>query len=366
MELSELLTYNDYGTGAYAGSRRLPQGYVRAAELFAAGERIAVYAAGECREFGVEEDTILTVGPDGRVERHRQSEFERKYRFYPGWPYRFGGAQEPDAPEKSGSPRCVPEGAGLPGGMRGDPVAVGLEAEPGKAVPLFLYAHVCVPADGEGRPGGRRAVIFDLDGTLTDTLEDLKEATNAALAFGGMPLCTLEQVRMYLGNGIRNLMRRAVPDGDANPRFEEVFAFFREYYGRHCLENTAPYKYIVYLLRELRAQQVPMAIVSNKVDSAVKELNRMFFADEIEVALGETEGMARKPEPDMVNHALAELGVPAEQAVYVGDSDVDIRTAANAKLPCISVTWGFRDEAFLREHGAQILIQTPLELLYLI
>jgi phosphoglycolate phosphatase len=211
-----------------------------------------------------------------------------------------------------------------------------------------------------------KAVIFDLDGTLLDTLEDLKEAVNFALRSEQMPECTLEQVRQYVGNGVRMLMKRAVPQGEDNPRFEEAFASFTADYKEHCLEATKPYPDVLHLLEELKAQHVRTAIVSNKLDPAVKELNDRFFPGMIETAIGETQEIARKPAPDMVNCALEELSVRPEQAVYVGDSEVDLQTAANAGLPCISVTWGFRDQGFLREHGAKTFIQTPLELLNLL
>ena len=148
--------------------------------------------------------------------------------------------------------------------------------------------------------------------------------------------------------------------------FEKVFSDFKEYYGLHCLDNTKPYPDVLHLLQELKARGVKTAIVSNKLDSAVKELNERFFKGYTTAAIGEMENVSRKPEPDMVNKALEILGTSREEAVYVGDSEVDIQTAANSGLPCISVTWGFRDIPFLRENGAKTLIQRPMELLYLI
>ncbi|MCI7087958.1 MAG: HAD-IIIA family hydrolase [Lachnobacterium sp.] len=208
-----------------------------------------------------------------------------------------------------------------------------------------------------------KAVIFDLDGTLLDTLEDLKDATNAALASQGMPQCTLDQVRRYVGNGVRKLMVRAVPDGEKNPLFEQTFAAFKEYYAAHCLDHTAPYPDVLKVMKELKERGIKIAIVSNKLDSAVKELNEKFFQGYTSAAIGEMEGVARKPAPDMVEKALRELGVTKSDAIYVGDSDVDIQTAKNSGLDCISVTWGFRDVPFLLEHGAKTMIDKPLELL---
>ena len=207
------------------------------------------------------------------------------------------------------------------------------------------------------------AVIFDLDGTLLDTLEDLKDAVNAALEKYKMPVRTLEEVRTFVGNGVRKLMIRAVPDGEADPQFEEVFAYFRSYYKEHCNEKTTPYEGIMELMHELRGRGIKMAILSNKFDAGVKALNEKYFAEYTDVAMGEIPGSKRKPDPEMLNMVLQLLGVEKEHALYVGDSDVDILTARNAGVRCISVTWGFRDEEFLIDHEAGILINRPLELL---
>lgn len=208
-----------------------------------------------------------------------------------------------------------------------------------------------------------KAVIFDLDGTLLNTLYDLTDSVNCALEKYGQPQRSMNEVREFVGNGIRNLMLLAVPDGDKNPMFEEIFAFFREYYKTHCNIKTAPYEDILVLMEELKQRHIKMAIVSNKIDSGVKELNAIHFSEYVEVAIGEREGISRKPAPDSVKEALRMLEVDKAHAVYVGDSDVDIQTAKNAKVRGVSVTWGFRDEAFLKAHGAEILINYPLELL---
>lgn len=208
-----------------------------------------------------------------------------------------------------------------------------------------------------------KAVIFDLDGTLLDTLADLASAVNAALTANGMPARSIDEVRAFVGNGVRNLMRRAIPQGEQNPAFEKVFADFRAYYAEHCKDATKPYDGIMELLEALKQRGCRLAIVSNKLDSAVKELTKEYFGDYITVAIGDREGVARKPAPDTVFAALEELGVTKEEAIYVGDSDVDIMTAMNAGLPCISVTWGFRDRAFLLFHGAEHFADTPAEVL---
>lgn len=206
-----------------------------------------------------------------------------------------------------------------------------------------------------------QTVIFDLDGTLLNTLEDLTDATNYALREMHMPERTIDEVRTFVGNGVQKLMERAVPSGLKNPQFEETFAKFKEYYGIHCNDKTGPYEGILPLLRELKAEGHALAIVSNKLDSAVKELVEIYFEGIVPVAIGEREGVAKKPAPDMVHKALEELGVSAESAVYVGDSEVDLMTAKNSGLPCVAVLWGFRDEKFLREHGAVNVARTPQE-----
>lgn len=207
--------------------------------------------------------------------------------------------------------------------------------------------------------------IFDLDGTLLDTLADLAAAVNYALRQHGMPEHTIDDVRRFVGNGVRKLMERAIPDGEKNPDFEATFATFREYYMHHSLDTTRPYPGIMETLEALNAQGCRLAVVSNKMMAATKELCQHFFADTIEVAIGENEaaGIRKKPAPDTVFEALRQLGEEKDSAVYVGDSDVDLETANNSGLPCISVLWGFRDRDFLIQHGAKTFISAPSELL---
>lgn len=211
-----------------------------------------------------------------------------------------------------------------------------------------------------------KAVIFDLDGTLLDTLQDLANAVNAALEKEHMPQHSVDDVRRFVGNGVKKLMERAIPDGENNPAFARTYQYFREYYAAHCKENTKLYPGIQELLDELQVRGIKTAIVSNKMDPAVKILNEDYFAGKMDAALGESEEVPKKPAPDMVNKVLKELQITAEEAVYVGDSDVDIATAKNSGLPCISVTWGFRSEAFLMEHGATQLVHKPKEILPLL
>ena len=210
--------------------------------------------------------------------------------------------------------------------------------------------------------------IFDLDGTLLDTLQDLANSVNYALRQYGLPEHSLDDVRRFVGNGVRLLMERAVPDGAQHPQFETVFATFRQYYMEHSLDTTRPYEGIVETIHELKQRGCRLAVVSNKMMAATQELVAHFFP-EIEVAIGEHEaaGIRKKPAPDTVFEALRQLGLvvggfPAD-TVYVGDSDVDIATARNSGLPCISVLWGFRDKPFLLEHGATTFVSTPQELL---
>ena len=207
--------------------------------------------------------------------------------------------------------------------------------------------------------------IFDLDGTLLNTLDDLAASVNYALRQYGMPEHPVDAVRRFVGNGVRLLMQRAVPEGADNPMFEEIFATFRQYYMAHSLDTTKPYENMPQVLATLRSNGCRIAVVSNKMMAATVELCHHFFPNTIEVAIGEheAEGIRKKPAPDTVFAALRELGVEKDRAVYVGDSDVDVQTAANSGLPCISVLWGFRDRDFLIQHGAKTFISAPSELL---
>ncbi len=205
--------------------------------------------------------------------------------------------------------------------------------------------------------------IFDLDGTLLSTLEDLAASCNYALRHNGMAERTMEEVRMFVGNGVKKLMERAVPDGLVNPLFEKVYADFRQHYMEHNLDTTQPYPGVMELLKELKARGKKIAVVSNKFYAATQALCRHFFGDLVDVAIGEREDIRKKPAPDTVNEALRQLDADRDRAVYIGDSDVDIMTARNSGIPCISVLWGFRDVNFLVEHGACIFVSTPLQIL---
>ena len=205
--------------------------------------------------------------------------------------------------------------------------------------------------------------VFDLDGTLLDTLEELYLATNAALESYSLPRRSRDEVRMFVGNGVEMLIRRAVPSCTDEETTLAVLADFKTTYAAICEDHTRPYDGILDMLRALREKGIRVAVVSNKFDAATKQLCQKYFGDLVEVAIGERAGVRKKPAPDTVYEALKELGMTATGAVYIGDSDVDIQTARNCGMPCISVTWGLRDKDFLLQSGAEILVDTPERLL---
>lgn len=206
--------------------------------------------------------------------------------------------------------------------------------------------------------------IFDLDGTLLDSLEDLHLSTNVALAEHGLPARSLEEVRRFVGNGIRKLVERAVPAGTGAAEQEAVYEDFCAHYAAHCEDHTGPYPGILELLARLRAAGVRLAVVSNKGDFAVQELVARQFPGAFDAILGENEaaGIRKKPAPDMVEAALARMGADRDGMVYIGDSEVDVQTAASVGCPCISCTWGFRSVDDLLAAGATTFVNTPAEL----
>ena len=205
--------------------------------------------------------------------------------------------------------------------------------------------------------------IFDLDGTLLSTLEDLKNSCNFALSSFGLPERTLEEVRQFVGNGVELLMKRAVPNDTDDELFTKVFETFKEYYLIHNLDTTKPYDGVLEMLDELNRAGKNIAVVSNKFYEATVELCRHFFGDRVRVAIGERADIRKKPAPDTVDEAFKLLGVSRENAVYIGDSDVDLATARNSNLTCISVLWGFRDKDFLIEHGGNTFVTEPSQIL---
>ncbi len=206
-------------------------------------------------------------------------------------------------------------------------------------------------------------IVFDLDGTLLNTLEDLRDSVNYALGQADMPPRTLEEVRRFVGNGVLRLMELSVPEGKDNPRFEQVFQDFKEYYSVHCNDKTCLYPYIEELLQELKKRGYKMAIASNKYYDAVQELKNLYFKEYIPVAIGENENIHKKPAPDTVEEALRQLGSKKENTVYIGDSEVDIATAKNTGMDCIAVTWGFRTKEEQIKAGGKVFADDPLEIL---
>jgi phosphoglycolate phosphatase len=206
-----------------------------------------------------------------------------------------------------------------------------------------------------------RVVIWDLDGTLLDTLSDLAASTNYALAQCRRPLRSREEVRMMVGNGVPNLIRRALGEDGADC-FEDALSLFLRHYHVHDRDETVPYPGIMELLSHLSDKGIVHSVVSNKVDSAVRELCDFYFGESIALCVGDDPSRRKKPAPDSVLHVLKTLGVEKEEAVYVGDSEVDIETARNAGVRGIGVLWGFRDREVLIQAGAQELVRTPQEL----
>ena len=211
-----------------------------------------------------------------------------------------------------------------------------------------------------------QTAIFDLDGTLLDTLEDLYRAVNHALHDHGLPLRTRDEIRSFVGNGVELLVRRSLPVGYTEETAASVLSDFKTTYAAICKENTKPYEGILPLLSTLRERGSRIAVVSNKFDAATKALCAEYFGELVEVAVGERADIRKKPAPDTVFEALTALGVTADGAVYIGDSEVDIETAKNCGMDCISVTWGFKDTNFLLANGAKTLAHTPDQLLSLL
>lgn len=208
-----------------------------------------------------------------------------------------------------------------------------------------------------------KTVVFDLDGTLLDTLADLAAAVNYALVKNGLPTRTIDEVRGFVGNGAAVLMQLAA--GEERSFEKQLLQDFRDYYGAHCAENTKPYDGVCEVLRTLNARGVKTAVLSNKPDFAVKDLSQRYFPNLLTEAAGENEaaGIRKKPAPDALFAIMEKLGSNCSETLYVGDSEVDILTAKNAGVDCLSVTWGFKDERFLLENGAAKLVRTPAEIL---
>lgn len=202
-------------------------------------------------------------------------------------------------------------------------------------------------------------IVFDMDGTILNTLEDLTDSMNHVLEEYGYAARTIEEIRNFVGNGLYNLVRLAVPDGTSEEQIQKVLASMKLYYNDHNNIKTRPYDGILDLIRKLKDKGYRTAVVSNKIDSSVQALCELHYKGLFDVAIGEKDGIARKPAPDMVYAALKELGVSKERAIYVGDSEVDVATAKNSGLDLMAVAWGFRGAEFLKAHGVEKVYETP-------
>lgn len=212
----------------------------------------------------------------------------------------------------------------------------------------------------------KKAIIFDLDGTLLNTLGDLRNAANEALRLRGLPPRSLEEIQCFIGNGVRNLMRRCLPEGAPDTEIDAALADFKRYYGAHLCDSTVPYDGISELLCELRKRGMKVGVLSNKLDAATQTLIRHYFPGQADVVFGEHSDIPRKPDPTSCHMVMEQLGVQPEEVLYVGDSGVDMQTARNAGLTAVGVTWGFRSRAVLLENGAHALIDRPEQLLQLL
>ena len=210
----------------------------------------------------------------------------------------------------------------------------------------------------------KQLIIFDLDGTLLNTLDDLADSTNIMLKHFNYPARTKEEVRNFVGNGVAKLIERAIPDGKNNPKFEDCLNMFKQIYPKNMYYKTAPYPHIIEMLETLKINGYKTAVVSNKFDLAVKDLCKNYFPNLIDFASGENEagGIKKKPAPDTVLNVLKFFGLENSDAIYVGDSEVDIQTAKNCGMECISVIWGFKDKEFLINNGAKIIADKPSQI----
>jgi len=212
----------------------------------------------------------------------------------------------------------------------------------------------------------KNTVIFDLDGTLLDTLDDLTISVNWALASVGYPVHTKESICSFVGNGILELIRKSVPSDASEEMFQKVLEHYKEYYAQHSQDHTKLYKGIVPLIETLKEKGYKMAIVSNKHHEAVMQLKPIYFEGLIDVAIGQQEGISRKPAPDAVYRAIEVLGSDVASSVYIGDSEVDYETAVNAGMDVILVTWGFRTQEALEALGANDFAHRPSDVLDLL
>lgn len=209
-------------------------------------------------------------------------------------------------------------------------------------------------------------IIWDLDGTLLNTLEDLTDSVNYMLSIHNYPQRSIEEIRSFVGNGLAKLTERALPDTVTPEEYNTCLSEFKAYYKMHMQDKTGPYEGILDVLKTLQTKGYHMAVVSNKADAAVKELIPIYFGDLLPVAIGDMEGREKKPAPDSVYEAMKQLGVTKEDCIYIGDSDVDVNTAKNSGIPGIAVLWGFRTKEQLEAVGATMFAETPEDLIALL
>ena len=205
-------------------------------------------------------------------------------------------------------------------------------------------------------------ILFDLDGTILNTIEDISDSVNFALEKNGFPKRTLAEVRSFVGNGFNNLIHRALPSGTDGEPFEKCLALFKEHYKKNKTNKTSPYDGVPEMMRGLMENGYKIAVVSNKQDDAVRALSELFFSDCVSFALGSSDDAAKKPAPDMVYKALSVLGSSVSEAVFIGDSEVDAETAKNANMPIIGVSWGFRGENILASAGIRHIARKPSDI----
>lgn len=208
----------------------------------------------------------------------------------------------------------------------------------------------------------RKLVIFDLDGTLLYTLEDLLNSVNFTLDLFDYETCTLEEVSSYVGNGIEQLMRRALPTNISEKEFVLCLACFKDHYSKHCCEKTRPYPGMMELLQLLKSRDIKVGVLSNKYQEAAEEVCEHYFAGLYDIVVGESEHCRRKPAPDGINMICEKLNIPKDETLFFGDSEVDVKTGDNAGVYCVSVLWGYRDREFLANNGAHVFVKNPLDI----
>lgn len=209
-------------------------------------------------------------------------------------------------------------------------------------------------------------LIFDLDGTLLYTLEDLKDSVNFALKKYNYPPISLEQTKKFVGNGVKKLVERAIPDGGNNINFEACLNTFKTNYSQNMFNKTQPYEGVTGMLTQLKQKGIKIAVVSNKFDSAAKGLCKKYFGNLIDIVVGQSESIPQKPSPESIFKVIKYFDGNIKNCIYIGDSEVDIQTAKNAGIPCISVSWGYRNRKILEKAGAKIIIDKPSEILDLL